>query len=461
VGGVETIVNDLCRELPKRGWDATLALGKGSRFNDVNAYRAAYPDLPITEIDGTKGTRQGRLEAVTTVIERLRPDVVLSARIFDAYEAVTEYKKHQPNLRLAVTIQVYEPHYLYDLRAYRHSVDCSVTSGNLIRQAVMKWARLAEDRVVSIPGGVSPPAVPIEPRDLKSLTRLGYVGRLDQVQKRILDVEPLLRDLDKNAVNFTLDVIGTGPCEVELSQQLAGWIANGRVKFHGWQSKERLYGEFFPNMDCFIHFAHSEGITIAPREAMAHGIVPVISQFAGLRAEQHFVHEYNCLTFPVGDFAQAAANIKRLISEPGLFRALSRNALASQTGKYTFAGSMDAWAEAFNRCMEQPAAVGSTPNLNFPADGRLTRFGLSPRVAQRVRDLFGKCQIHNDPGSEWPTGSGLITPEVAEEILQFGRDYDNGREVAADAEANVARSHAVEPDALTAKSVVRIGLDAL
>ncbi len=272
VGGVETIVNNLCRELPKHGWDAILALGKGSRFNDVGKYRAAYPDLPIAEIDGTKGTRQGRLEALAQLIEGVRPNVVLSARIFDAYEVVGELKKHKPNLRLAVTIQAYEPHYLYNLRAYRESVDLCVTSGNLIRLAAIHWSNFPEDRVVSIPGGVSAPRVGIGPRYPRSPIRIGYVGRLDQEQKRILDAEPFLRELDRNGIDYALDVVGTGPYETELSHRLTGWVAQGRVKFHGWQSKDRLYSELFPKMDCIIHFAHTEGVTIAPREAMAHGV---------------------------------------------------------------------------------------------------------------------------------------------------------------------------------------------
>jgi glycosyltransferase involved in cell wall biosynthesis len=424
-GGVESIVNDLCHELPNRGWDAILALGKGSRFNDVGAYRNAYPDLPITEIDGTKGTRQGRLEALADLIEHIRPDVVLSARIFDAYEAVSECKKHQPNLRLAVTIQAYEPHYLNDLRAYRESVDLCVTSGNLIRLAVIHWSNFPEDRVVSIPGGVSAPRVPLAPRHPRSPIRIGYVGRLDQDQKRILDADPFVRELDKKGIDYTLDVVGAGPYETQLSQNLSGWVAQGRVKFHGWQSKDRLYLEYFPNMDCLIHFAHTEGVTIAPREAMAHGVVPVISEFTGLEAEQQFVHEANSLTFPVGDMESAAANIGRLMSEPGLMERLSKTALTSQNGKYTFAGAMDAWAEALDRCLEQPPAIGAVPKLSGPADGRLTRMGLSPRAAQRIRDLFGRQHLHRDPGSEWPTGSGLLTEDVAAEIMRFAVDYEN------------------------------------
>jgi glycosyltransferase involved in cell wall biosynthesis len=425
VGGVETIINDLCRELPTRGWEPILALGRGSRFNDVAAYRKAYPDLPITEIDGTKGTRQGRLEALADLIDRVRPEVILSARIFDAYDAVNQCKKQQPNIRLAVTIQAYEPHYLYDLRAYRENVDLCVTSGNLIREAVIHWSNFPGDRVISIPGGVSAPIVGVSVRHPRSPIRIGYVGRLDQDQKRILDSEPFVRELDRRGIAYTLDFVGTGPCEAHLSERLTEWIAQGRVKFYGWQSKDRLYLEFFPNMDCLIHFAHTEGVTIAPREAMAHGVVPVISEFTGLETERQFVHESNSLTFPVGDTESAAANIDRLISEPGLMERLSASALTSQSGKYTFSGSMDAWAEAFDRCLGQPPTIGSARMLRGPADGRLAQWGLSSRTAQRLRDLFGRQHLHNDPGSEWPNRSGLMTEEAADEIMRFAVDHEN------------------------------------
>ena len=74
-GGVENIIKDLCNELPARGWKATLALGRGTCFNNVDAYRKEYPDLPIIEIDGTGGTRDSRLESLTNVITRERPDI--------------------------------------------------------------------------------------------------------------------------------------------------------------------------------------------------------------------------------------------------------------------------------------------------------------------------------------------------------------------------------------------------
>jgi glycosyltransferase involved in cell wall biosynthesis len=439
-GGVETIVNDLCRELPGRGWDAILALGKGARFNDIDAYRNTYPDLPIIEIDGTKGTRQARLDSLNALMEQVRPDAVLSARIFDAYEAVARLGHSHLRPRLIAAIRAFEPQYLFDARTHRDCIDLFAADGNLLSAALVDWCGIEPSRVVSIPGGVRAPSVQIEPRKLRDRVRIGYVGRLEQGQKRIFDLVPFLLRLDETGIPYSLTVVGSGPDEAELKSKLNERVASGRVVFCGWQSHEVMYSRFFPEMDCLVHFAHTEGVTIAPREAMAHGVVPIISEFFGLMSERQFVDEGNCLTFLVGDVNSAVGNIGRLVSEPGLLEKLSINAINSQSGKYTFAGSMDAWVAALDQCLEQPIQTGQPPDLGRPADGRLARIGISPRTAQRIRDLVGKRHFHSDAGSEWPTGSGLMTDDTAEEIWQFGRDYEKKikrqRELSKDSEAS-------------------------
>jgi glycosyltransferase involved in cell wall biosynthesis len=275
-GGVENIVKDLCNSLPSRGWEPTLALGKGSRFNDVEAYKKKYSDLPIIEVDGTRGTRVSRLKSLTDVIRRVQPQVVLSARIFDAYEAVSALKSHQKVPRLAVTIQAYEAPYFFDARLYRNNIDFCVTAGDLTRTVVTRWCGLPEERVASIPNGVNLPIVAAEPRRFSPPLRIGYVGRLDEEQKRISDLAPFLREVDGFAKEYTLDIIGTGPCESQLKQDLSMWVDRRQVRFHGWQNRDTLYNSFYPSLDCLIHFAHTEGVPLAPGEALMHGIVPVI-----------------------------------------------------------------------------------------------------------------------------------------------------------------------------------------
>jgi glycosyltransferase involved in cell wall biosynthesis len=426
-GGVETIVADLCRHLPTFGWQAILGLGKGGRFNDVERYRKAYPDLPALDIDGVRGTRQARWEGLREAIRAVRPDVVLIARVFDAYPVVSALKQRRGAPRLAVTIQAYEPHYLIDAWLYRQHIDLCVTSGEMLRKAVVGWSGLPEERVFNIPGGVRSPSVPVFSRSPGDVLRLGYVGRLDSWQKRIRDLIVLLELLEGSAFPYRLDVVGTGPVEAELRSRLSRLVNAGRVSFHGWLPRETLYQNIYPVLDCLVHFAHTEGVTIAPREAMTHGVVPVISRFVGLSVERHFFHEVNALTFPVGDVAAAAACVRRLFTEPRLLRRLSENAMQSQSGRYSFEGATSAWAEALDRCLVEPTRTGKLPKVPFPPDGRLTRLGVSPWMAQRVRDLLGRRHRHTDPGSEWPTGSGVGNRETVDSILRFAAEVDTAR----------------------------------
>lgn len=422
-GGVETIINDLCGELPRRGWDALVALGKGARFNNVDAYRDVYPDLPIIEIDGTKGTRQSRVEALLKVIKATRPDVVLSARVFDAYEAIGLLKQSSASPRLAVAIRAYEPHYLHDARLYRNCIDLCVADGNLLTDTLIQFCGFCPKKVANVPGGVHAPKVVSRCRS-SELIRIGYVGRLEQNQKRIFDLASLVRNLDTIGIHYTIDIVGTGPEEEGIKDKLSAWVSKGSVAFHGWQSHDALYDQFFPHMDCLVHFAHTEGVTMAPREAMAHGVVPVISEFTGLRAERQFIDGMNSLVFPVGDTEAAASRIQRLIVEPNLIERLSSNGICSQTGRYSFSGSMDEWASALNECLERAPEQGTLPKLNVLSDGRLAQMGLPPQVAQRIRDLLGRRHVHSDPGSEWPTRSGLMTEYDEREILQFASEYE-------------------------------------
>ncbi len=201
-GGVESIVNDLSVELPKRGWEALLGLGKGARFNDVDKYRTTYTGLPIIELDGTAGTRQGRADSLDRVIRKVCPDVILSARIYDTYGAVARLRAQHAKTRLAITIQAYEPQYIDDARRNKSVIDLCIASGNMIREAVIRCSGVSPERVVSIPGGVMPPEAPVKARTLGKCLRIGYVGRLQHSDKRVLDMLPLVSELERVGVPY-------------------------------------------------------------------------------------------------------------------------------------------------------------------------------------------------------------------------------------------------------------------
>jgi glycosyltransferase involved in cell wall biosynthesis len=424
-GGVETIVSDLCHELPSRGWEPILALAQGARFNDVARYREAHPGLRILEVDGTKGTKQARLEALAELIRNERPDILLSFRVFDAYHAAVLAKHRHGCPRLAIAIRGYEPHYLFDARLYRTNIDLCIVDGDLLAAAAREVSELPPDRVVSIPGGIRAPERTAERGAPSIPLRLGYVGRLAQADKRVLDMVELVELLARDGSPFLLSVVGAGPEEGALRSRLAPFVQRGIVRFLGWMTNDRLYAEIYPTIDCLVNFSAAEGVTISPREAMAHGVVPVISGFTGLRAERMFVHGVNSLVFPVGDIRAAATHVRTLIGRPEYWAQLAANARQSQTGKYSAEGAMDLWARMLDECAARPPLIEAAPDVPRHDDGRLARLGLSPWWAQRIRDLLRARPVPNDPGSEWPTGSGLMTPSDEERILRFAREFES------------------------------------
>ena len=123
------------------------------------------------------------------------PDVVLIARMFDAYPVCAALKREGHRLRLAVTVQAYESDYFADLERYQDFVDVCVASGHRILGEIQRRTSVP---AVSIPGGVAPPRHLRRPHE--GPLRIGYVGRIEQMQKRVLDLLPFVRSVDRRGI---------------------------------------------------------------------------------------------------------------------------------------------------------------------------------------------------------------------------------------------------------------------
>lgn len=395
-GGVERILEALARGLPPRGIEVIFALARGARFHDPDRFRAAFPFIKSADVDGTSGTAYGRRAALKRVVAEVDPDVVLIARMFDAYPACSALKRDGHRLRLTTTIQAYEPQYFADLRRYAEFVDLCVTSGELIANE----ARAIVPHVVSIPGGVMPASRRVVHRD--GPLRIGYVGRLDPHQKRALDLIAFSEELHRRGIAYTMEIAGDGPVLDQLREALP------HARFHGWLSTEELYARVYPELDVLVHFAAWEGVTIAPREAMAHGVVPVVSRFPGIEIERQMIDGETALTFPVGDVIAAADCIARLDADRSLLARLSSNAAASQSGIRSYEGALDAWAAAFHATLQRPARIGEILPSETRDSGLLTRLHVPDALAERIRRV--RRREHSEPGAEWPHCSSLSEP---------------------------------------------------
>ncbi|MDH3465118.1 MAG: glycosyltransferase [Gammaproteobacteria bacterium] len=324
-----------------------------------------------------------------------------------------------------MALRGFEAQYLVDARVFEPIIDMCITDGRLIANACIKLAGIEQQRVVSLPGGVRLPTDIVEPRETGELLRLTYIGRLQHSDKRVLDLITLTDKLAILGVPFSLDIVGAGPEEAHLRKELSKRISDEKLRFHGWVSRNYLYSNILPNVDCLLNFSPTEGVTISPREGMVNGVVPVISEFPGLALEGQFLHEVNALTFPVENIERAAHCVCRLWSEPGLLSKLSRAALTSQVGKYTQGGSMLEWANAFNISMTMPLKISKTEIPSQQHSGRLENLGVPPVIADTCRFFTGRQPVPDDPGSEWPHGRIRVTANDLHLLKNFSDNIDS------------------------------------
>jgi glycosyltransferase involved in cell wall biosynthesis len=372
----------LTAELEARGVEVHTALAKG-RFHDPVRYAARHRVARPVEVDGSRGFREARIRSLIGVFERVAPDVIVPVNLADALLAAAVWKMRGAAARLAVCIHGQGEDRIEQVRAAAPFVDLAAS---VARRAAMRLQSVVEPaRVRHIPTGVPPPLAPPAARD--RLRKMIYVGRLDNRDKRVLDAIALARALEGSGIELAF--AGGGPDEPRLREAIPG------ATFFGDVSRQTLYQSIYPDADALVIFSEAEAGPIVAWEAMIHGVVPLVSDYAG-RAEENVIRDGETgVVFPVGDMRAAAAKIAPL-ARPGALAALSTRARTELPPAYTLAKFGESWKEALDACLAMPARRGTRDTLPaLVSPGRLAR-------VPWLRTLLGLRFEHGDPGSEWP-----------------------------------------------------------
>lgn len=403
VGGVETWLDRACDHLAGRGFEPVVGLARGQVANSPERYRAHHPGLDTIEIDGRGLNREGRIRALQRGIDKVAPAIVLPLGIVDANDAVIRSKRAGRDVRLLGRAQGNLPPMLADLRSYRDWFDRVVCPGRLTRRMLVEWAGFAPERVLNIANGADAPVAAHTPRRADGVLRLGYVGRLSQPDKRVLDLVPLCHALDRLGVAFELVVAGDGPARAELAAGLAPF--GGRVRMLGAQSHGALYREVFPALDVLVMTSASEAFGIVLVEALMHGVVPVSSRYHGFHSEGLVQDGVTGLSFEVGDMAAAAVAVQRLQAQPDLLGRMAERAQAHGAG-YGWQQSMARWEQALRELAAEPVLRAPAPPKGLPVDkpGRLERLGVPAAAVDALRRLRRATLGPAVPagGVEWP-----------------------------------------------------------
>jgi hypothetical protein len=181
-----------------------------------------------------------------------------------------------------------------------------------------------------------------------------------------------------------------------------------------------------------------EACPLVIQEAMAHGVVPICTDFVGVRSLGFVRNGETGYIYPCGEVSRAADYIRDLANNP---LRLERMSEACQETARNFALEIahKRWLDALNDLVERAPrslpADASGIELQLSANGgRLDRL-LPPAWADRVRRLLHRWPDFPDGWAEWPGSISHVDEETKARMLAELRKLDrlaaHNREAAA------------------------------
>ena len=414
----------LAEALPSRGWHPVFALTQGRRFHDPARYKQALSPFDHFLLDGRTGSSDGRRLAVEDVLQKVRPDVVLPGAVADGW-VVAGQKKSVNGFRVVYGLPGVALNSLGFASRHSGIIDAGFGVGPLTEHLLRTYCGLPADRSFLVPTGV-PSSIRQTTSEVGRPIRLLYVGRFDP-DKRALDAISLADELVSRQLDFRLTLIGNGLHQPEL--EAAAQRHPNRVVLVAPMPTRKLYESFFPEADAILLFSPIEGLPNALLEGMAHGLVPITSDFRGRHELGLFRTGETALVFDVGDIRGAARRIEELATRQGLKEAIGGRARQLIEQERSVDRMADAFVSVLERAVEGPARLASTSSIPEDGNSRLRRL-LGRRMAERIRRLSGLGFDHPD-ASEWPLIDNFV-PENSEseaerlrrEILEFEASFE-------------------------------------
>lgn len=120
--------------------------------------------------------------------------------------------------------------------------------------------------------------------------RIGYAGRVTKIQKRVDLIVDVAEKLKEKEIDFKIQIAGIGDYTETIRKEIAKRGLDEKVCLKGLVEDKDIW-KFWSKQDIFLNCSEWEGHSISQCEAMAAGVVPVVTKTSG--TEDDIVDGYN------------------------------------------------------------------------------------------------------------------------------------------------------------------------
>ncbi len=342
LGGVESWSLQTMQTLRMLGIDAKL-LTSNLYKHTVQSDEQKLLELKYCNEDSEKK----RLEICLQSILDGKPDIILCNFIsYHFFSAVIAKQQYLRNMKIITVLHNDEEVYYEGYVTFKDNIDCCLVISFVMRDKLLSRG-FPNDKIIMLPWKIMQ-TQKYEHRysSQNEPIRIGYAGRVVIEQKRmdlILEVVGRLKEL---GISYRLEVAGNGSYEEEMKESIVRQGLEEQVKLIGYVERQDIMG-FWGRQDIMLSCSEWEGHSISQCEAMAAGVVPVVTDVSGTKDDVE--DGYNGFIKPIGDTEGLVDSIIFLYQHRDKLNEMGKNSFEIIKKKYASFDELEYWKKLLER----------------------------------------------------------------------------------------------------------------
>ena len=376
LGGTTTFLCNLGGELLRRGVPTAVFSFKQDHPLAKDFERQ---QIPVFATNQRRFIYEDCLVQILAEIARFQPTTVVASISATSFEVL---RYTPPGTFRFGMAQSHDPGVYNTIGFYAGHLDAMGAVSKAIHETIPTLPGFARVPVHYLPYGVPIPAAPTAaPAAPNAPLRILYLGRLEQSQKRVRCFPEILARLTASGIPFHWTIAGDGDEGPLLRSTMKSASTTQTVEFIGKVQYSDV-PQVLAEHDLYLLASGFEGLPLSLLEAMASGLVPVVSDLAsGIR---EVVDESSGLLVNPDHIPGYADAIVRLHHHRDELQRLRQNVRLKVAREFSVAAMTDRWLRMLPPAPKVPPAWPAKWSVRpILMDADSWRFSLPMRWARR------------------------------------------------------------------------------